>query len=470
MEEKSTFKSWLFLFLKSYWPMLVCFAFVFAISFFFRTDYLDDAYFIDIFERDFDFNIFSFIEDHYNSWSSRLIIEPITILMLEVPFLWRVCQALMMSLLAYSLYRIINKRNSFIALICVLAALVYPLIYNYEMGFVTTSLNYLWTMTFCIYIISVLIRIYRHEKVYAFSYVLTILAAFYCANEEIMSVALVLLATIFAILFYKQGEKKHWLCYVLALIAFSELIFAITCPGNRVRYDASVASFFPSFNQTNFFTKILIGYSRIGVCFTFSDNAAMLLVAMVLALANLTSKKSPIFMKIISFVPLLIVLIFGVLLKLDTSEYSFYHEIWNFAIDNSKIVPDMSNIYFLFPVLTLSVAIICLVASILAIYPFKWKGAILLGILLLGFGTQIGLSLTPTSTLSKYFEDANSYLVAIRSQSFFAMSLIVISVIILKDILDNDNQLVKYGTISGLFIFASVCLSYYLVNCPALIS
>lgn len=460
-------KSRLLSFLKEYYPLLILFFIVFGLSFLASTVYQDDAYFKEVFERDWNYDIFAFMDDHYRTWSSRLIIEPITILCLEMPLLWRFAQSLITILLSYSLYRIVGKKNILILLSACLISLIYPLVYNYEMGFVTTSQNYFWTMTLCLYITSLLVRQYRNEKVPLYSLILALLASLYCTNEEVMAVATLAITLVFSIIFYLRREK-YWLSYAALLIALTELIFALTCPGNQARYDASVASFFPSFNDVSFFSKIAMGYYRMSASFAFADSWPMILLLSCLSLLVFMSKKTPLWLKIISLIPVLAVVVFGLVLKYVPSENSPYDWVWNFAyaIENTRAVPDMSNPTFYIPCLAFTLLLSIIIVDIITLYPFKWKGLFLIGILILGLGTQLGLALSPSSTFALVFSSqASGNVYTHRSESFFAMSLLVLSALLIKDIALCQNKKIIYSFSISLSLITIVCFALYSIDC-----
>jgi hypothetical protein len=282
-----------------------------------------------------------------------------------------------------------------------------------------------------------------------------------------MAVATLAIALVFSIIFYLRREK-YWLSYAVLLIALIELIFALTCPGNQARYDASVASFFPSFNDVNFFSKIAIGYYRTSASFVFADNWPMILLLSCLCILVLINKKTPLWLKIISFIPALAVVTFGLVIKYVPSENSLCDWVWNFAyaIENTRAVPDMSNPAFYIPCLAFTIILSIVIVDIISLYRFRWKGLVLISILMLGLGTQLGLSLSPSSAFTLAFSSlASGNVYTHRSESFFAMPLLILSILLIKDIMLCQNKKIIYSFSISLSLITIICFALYSIDC-----
>lgn len=434
--------------------LLLVFAIFFILSFFQIRDYLDDEYIFRIFQDEFSSNLFLFTEYQYNFWSSRFIIETITIMFYEVPWLWNVLMPLLMSLFCYSIYKIINKDSWIAILVSLSITLIYPSLYSYEVGWITTSLNYIFTLTFLLYVTSVLLQLYRKQRVYWYTYVLVIPALFFASNAEIIAVALIIISVAIIVNLIKANNYKNVLPYIVLLISLSMCIFSLTCPGNHMRYNSELSSFYPNFDNLNIFQKVFNGVFRASSSSIFEPNVCFILLSAFIVILAFSSN-CKIYVKAISLVPFIcsfFMLITSLIMANNPSVYSYFHTF----LMRTRHDPNIFAYWeFYFEIAIFVISMFCICFVILKTMNKNKMSVILLLVLLLGFGTQIGIALSPQIGYLWY-----------RTDAYFAVSMLVVSAVIIMNIYSTKNKASIITATSVLTIFVITMVVFNIISYP----
>ena len=119
----------------------------------------DDVWFAIVNENK---NLFTFITERYNTWSSRVIIE--TILVIFAKYLpvsvWKISNLGIFYLLVYSISKllIIHKNENIKIINTYISILIFliPFSLYFEAGWIATSTNYLWVASTGLYTILLL--------------------------------------------------------------------------------------------------------------------------------------------------------------------------------------------------------------------------------------------------------------------------------------------------------------------------
>ncbi|HFZ4687961.1 TPA: hypothetical protein ACIKRJ_003435, partial [Enterococcus faecalis] len=77
-----------------------------------QMEFGDDAFFLKQFTHDFQSNYYEFLKFRYNEWTSRLVIEIALTQAVQHVFLWRVLNAIAMSIVAIVPALLFNSDNS----------------------------------------------------------------------------------------------------------------------------------------------------------------------------------------------------------------------------------------------------------------------------------------------------------------------------------------------------------------------
>ncbi|HAP5628149.1 TPA: hypothetical protein IU070_003121, partial [Enterococcus faecalis] len=112
-----------------------------------QMEFGDDAFFLKQFTHDFQSNYYEFLKFRYNEWTSRLVIEIALTQAVQHVFLWRVLNAIAMSIVAIVPALLFNSDNSRRGLIIGTGmSLLIPASMINNAGWIATTTNYVWVM------------------------------------------------------------------------------------------------------------------------------------------------------------------------------------------------------------------------------------------------------------------------------------------------------------------------------------
>lgn len=129
----------------SYFPFVI-YTIILIVIHMFISKSGDDTYFSTICN---DMNLFDVINMRYSTWSSRVIIETILIILSYLPIIiWKILNIGMFLLLGYSISKIFIKQNKRkMNYILVILLLMIPLFALKCAGWMATMNNYLWVVS-----------------------------------------------------------------------------------------------------------------------------------------------------------------------------------------------------------------------------------------------------------------------------------------------------------------------------------
>jgi hypothetical protein len=352
----------------------------------------DDIWFSRQANRLFDW---SFYFLRYLNWSSRLIIEFLVIGVLDLPsIIWRVVNPFIFVMLGLSISKLFVKRRNYISnWFVVFLIFLFPLREISDAGWVTTSVNYLWTLTFGLFSIITLNKAMKGEKISVIEYVISLILLIISINHEIICAVFTIVHLVLAVYLIKN-QRSLWYIFLRLLLSIIGLIFILASPGNIVRRESEIR-WFIDFNNISLINKLEIGLSSTMSHYLFEFNIIFLIfVFMLFIMINRKYKDGSFF--VYSFFPLFSVIIFGFVLNfvpgilphLDkaSSQMTKYGLITleNFTKINSYL--SLIILYFTF----------LLVLVLLFLSFDKTNSFIALGIFLLGMLSRLPMSLSPS--------------------------------------------------------------------------
>ena len=368
----------------SWFGYLVLFLALLLVHQFFYFSNDDTTYFSNILDT---MSWSNFLKMRYYTWTSRIIIEGLLVVVSRNIYLWRLLDSLVICLLVYSIQKILIKnyrvKDFFVILIILL---IYPFSNMKQAGFCATTLNYLWPLTF--FLFSLVPFFEREEKKFKFMYLFYILAFVYaCNQEQVVCVALVV-SFIMLIDAMKRKQKIKY-PFILFLISSISLIFILTCPGNTLRSITEANTWYVQYQNTNFFDKIYLGISST-VSIFFEVILVILICSFMLffsAMKELQRRK----VKMIAFLQFLVILGLSCIRMFELlfhKRYLFFHYVTDLG---HPFQGSLLNFTFL----TLGIGII-LVFCYLLFELFDKKSWYLILALLLGCGTRVMMGFSPT--------------------------------------------------------------------------
>ncbi|MDR3125854.1 MAG: hypothetical protein LBU20_02175, partial [Candidatus Nomurabacteria bacterium] len=211
-------------------------------------------------------DLLSFLANRYETWTSRLLMEMATWWLADNLGLFVVLTLFWAGMLLYSLLDILrlekaNHRLLLTAAVCLLI----PFSIHYSAGFFATTINYLWPVAAALFVISVMFRIARKQRVSIARYVAASSALSFAIFSE--QAAVVLLTSSVPLLIYIIRQKKlsaKRLVFPISTIIFSlgGIINTLLCPGNRIRGVEAVQGFFAGYFDISLFHKLDIVFCK----------------------------------------------------------------------------------------------------------------------------------------------------------------------------------------------------------------
>ena len=240
-------------FLKRSNPFFIFLAVTFIIHLFLPLKWGDDAVFSA--EAALPLNEFLY-------GSSRILTDTMTYIFNKYNVLWRIFNPCVLTLLAAALSKLLSVRAVWIKyFVCVAVAI--PTMAIVDAGFIATTVNYLWPVTFGIVSLYIFQNIAAGKKVPVYTLIAGIPLIIYAINMEQMSAVLTASFLIgCAYLFFVKKRFHVYPLIQLAISAFGVLYayFGNTSQDNS-RMVREIGRYFPSFNELNVLQKIELGFS-----------------------------------------------------------------------------------------------------------------------------------------------------------------------------------------------------------------
>ena len=397
-----------------YLPFLVFFVIVFLWHFR-LIPAGDDLYFSRVY---YEQNIFVFLAWHYETWTSRLIIEFFITIFAGLPqIIWNFIDSVIFTLIAVIIPKItfndtkINEKKSLIynSLSCVLVLLYIYTINGalWSAGYIASTITYTWPLFF------MLLHFYLVKK-YLFNennlnnlsivkklaiYGIMIFSLIFAINNEIV-LFIVAGAYVFIILYcwYKKIKIPKSI-YLMLFIIFLGFLNFYLCPGNQARYYKDTLRRFPDYFTLTLVNKIDLGISALLYKFItpygpvkFGPIYLTFFGVLAVYIYSITKKKIPI---LISMIPLILIL--SSLILIFLVGYSPIIAFMNDAVTEYGLLQsDLSYIMIIsaiYAIVTFSI-----VYSLIQIYKYGGKklSALIFCLLVLGFASQMIKGFSPT--------------------------------------------------------------------------
>lgn len=383
---------------KSAVPYIILLIAMIAIHIPLTLDIYDDAYFSSILR---DQSITGWLAARYFTWSSRLIIEFFLGLILKSgKWIWVFFDCCVILIGAHSLSNLISDGSDFkINWLTVSLFLIFPFRIFRSAGWAATTINYLWPLCLGLCAVIPIKKVFTNEAIRLWEYPIYTLFLIFAANQE-QSCALLLgfycLAFIFTLL-YKCPKK--YIAFQLG-VCVASMLFILTCPGNKVRLDSEISSWFLDYNMLTVTDKLQIGITHALGTYLFTPSTIFFLFSLLLLLGAYLQKPSPKY-KAISLVPFVCTLTFGTAYPLVNGYYPGIENIKNSITDYGFITLENYNLISSYiPLLITGAVTICTVLSFFIIYGPTLKGLIQMVILAAGFLSSFILAFSPTVHIS----------------------------------------------------------------------
>lgn len=294
----------------SYIPFL--FAAVIAILYHVKIQPMagDDIFFSQAVEGT---KLWTYLGKRYMTWTSRVVIEALLVIIVKYPLLWKVLDILVFATFPMLLANIFGGGK--IMNWCVTGAiLLYPFHDMGTAGWITTTVNYFWPLWGMFFVGMIIKKMLTHQKILFAEAVFSIPICLIASSHEQVAVVLFVVFLLFGFYLWKnRADKCNYMenqsRYILAgliVVNVVSLISILLCPGNAGRNAVSIADL-PVFETYHFGDKLYLGLLSIERVFIANADAVFVVVTLILA-ALVYIKTDDYKKTVISGIPVLILL------------------------------------------------------------------------------------------------------------------------------------------------------------------
>ncbi|WP_251551948.1 DUF6056 family protein [Neobacillus muris] len=390
-------------------------------------------------------NMISFLNDRYHSWSSRIFIEALLVILVHLEPLWRILDTAIIILGAVSISKLVPSHHERATNWIIIGLLfMYPFTHMGSAGWMATTLNYLWPLSFGLIAMIPIKKTLFNEKIFWYEYLLYIPALIFSANQEQMSAilfAVYLMVSIY--LFF--NKKMNGFLFIQTIICLMSILFILTTPGNEIRKISEVGRWFPDYNNISFIRKIEMGFSSSWFEFVMKPNVIFIVFSLLLMIGMMTTQKNKTY-QWIAFVPITSSLIFGLLSPVLGGLFPGFFEIKNSMTQYGTGVNFVSIISWI-PDIILSLVFLSILVSLFLVFSDKKYSIVTIFIILLGFGSRLLMAFSPTIWASVE-----------RTFIFMYFAFLICSVFLYVEIV--KVRLNKYGTIIKIILLILALLSF----------
>lgn len=449
---KSKIRDWVS---TNYFPFVFYAILMVLFHFMIEMDFADDVWFAQVMEESASFQTWiDFLISRYQGWSSRLVIEGVLIIIVRSQILWRILDTAVMVWVAVALSIFFNREgrksvNWFI----VCAMLSFPMETMSTAGWIATTLNYSWPLAFGFLAMIPIKNLVCGQNNRWYTYVLAIPALFYAVSQEQMCAVMLAICGYFTVYLFVKSKKVPWFVFSETLVSVAGLIFILTCPGNGVRTESEILTWFPSYGELSFLRKVELGYSSSLYELIMQPNLIFTLFCVVIMVTTFLYNKKKIY-RCISTIPFVTSLVMGLFAESFASVFPYLSNLRN------QMTSVGTGIIFGFietwiPDLFITAIAFCILISLWGIFEDKRKVIFPSYLLLLGLATHWVMGFSPTIWAS-----------GSRTCIFMYFAIISVSVLLFSKVCDKlSNNKYAFGFMQGyiglhIIFLVEKCLFY----------
>jgi len=221
----------------------------------------DDGYFAQMLSR---YTLAQYLDHRYHTWTGRLPIEAVLVVIVHHPWLWRACNSAMLVLLCVASGRLARvgtdlSRSGAAVLAFMLVMLMTPQAIFESAWWLTGSLNYLWPIALGLWSLVPLVEGGAYRWPQRLGFVLAAAWAAYCDQ-----LALVLVPLSLGLLAWRGWQRRATAWDVVqAVVLCANAAVALGAPGNARRFLEEQGMRFPNFADQDVLEKLRIGLGLI---------------------------------------------------------------------------------------------------------------------------------------------------------------------------------------------------------------
>ena len=224
------------------------------------TEVGDDAWFYSTYTINFKGDMAAFLSFRYKTWSTRLLLEAMTVLLVGVPILYKLMMPLCILGVYASLSRLMGKRGrDTVGWTLCAAAMLMPMAMNLRAGYVCTTVNYVFTLACLTTAVIPLAEGLRGKRIHPVWYPLSILLTAVGCNMEYYCPPMIVACLLLAVLEIRR-RRVPILSGILLVIAALSLYYALSSPASTLSsYEGAAAELFPGFDELSAMEKLWAG-------------------------------------------------------------------------------------------------------------------------------------------------------------------------------------------------------------------
>lgn len=350
-----------------------------------------------------------FLKDRYQWWSSRVIIEAIMMLLIAAsPWVWRIFNIIIILLFIWNISDLFGNKDKKLSFILFgMLMWIIPLPSLYSAGWITTTTNYLWSLSLGSIALRPIAYCLMDRKNKKWEYICYPLCAIYSANMEQMAAILLGAYLVFGVYLLIQKKKISPLFLIQLLLIVLSLCFILASPGNNYRNSYEMERYFPEFGEMNIVEKILMGFIETfyyylagghgNVCYLVAGISGILLF---LFLTTFNNKKYRNGAGLIITFPFLSYWCFTYLFPYLLYDINIgrFRRAMAVLSENSKIFgqSEYTQLFIMIQIFIYAIVLICIALSIFFIHGRTQETLLQLIILAAGFSSRVIIGFSPT--------------------------------------------------------------------------
>lgn len=336
------------------------------------------------------FSKYSFLEFalfRYQTWSSRLLIESVTMFMAAHYLIFDLCMFISVILFFYYFNGVFLKDEKYYKLrfvTPVLFLLAFPSVFFTSAGLITTVTNYLFPM------VAFMGAWYYLEKRKKGYFILSLLLMVFACMQEQFTIYALLLFGYYLIKTWIQERKIDSYYSVMIFISALGTLSALLSPGSEARLSAEIKTWYPNFESLSFVVKITKGYLETNRVLIVTSELAIiyLLLGAILVLAFL--KRNYLSASISISVGFVIIS-----QRLGTSNLlNAVQKIIDYQ--NQRMTEAFSFQENLYPLVIYSILLLALTIAVFMLFSDIWQAVSAVIILAVGYAARMTVALSPT--------------------------------------------------------------------------
>jgi hypothetical protein len=309
-------------------------------------------------------------------------------------------------------------------------------------GYMTTSVNYLWTLAFAFIAVYGMQKSYLNKQIQIWEYPVYICSLCFASNIEQMNI---LFVPIIALLFLYSALQKRINYYLLLQLCIvnAMLLFILTCTGNASRYAQEITRY-PVYELLTVIEKIQLGYASALAHFIVSPNLVFATFCLLLYIA-MHIQYSDMLHRTIAAVPLgscILLYILNAYFSYDTNIVLWIHRI--FEIKSATTIINYTPLFII-----CICKYLCVFISVFLLFKDNnLKAMLCIVLIILGFSSSAVMGFSPTIWVSSYRIFIFTYFVLIVCIILFYQRLILMKF---------KNGTILFRTIGMLGIISYLC-------------